>query len=607
MKRFSLDAAAIAGALVLVLAGAPPSVARGAGAASGAAAAPARRTITAANGVVVSSDPVASQVGVDVLGEGGNAVDAAIAVSFALAVVYPRAGNLGGGGFLLYRDAGTKASAVVDFRETAPGASTPAMFLDAKGAVVPNLSTEGYLAAATPGTVAGMELAHRKYGLLPWKRLLRPAIRLAQRGFIVTKEFSCEIAEESAGLARYPASAAIFLPGGAPPPEGTTFRQPDLARTLRRIAEKGANGFYRGPVAAALVADVKAHGGILGEDDLASYRARVRRPLEGTYKDLRILVPPPPSSGGVVLLEILNMLEPQQVVRQAPLSAPLVHLMAEAERRAYADRASYLGDPDFFDVPVSALVSKQYALGRASDVSLEQATPSSAVKPGLPLKAPDAPAAPRPAPDKAPAPEPGVHTTHFAVVDRWRNVVAVTTTLNSYFGSKAVAAGTGVLLNNEMDDFSIKPGTPNLYGLVGGAANEIRPGKRPLSSMTPTLVLKNDRPYLVLGTPGGSTIITSVLQVFLDVVEHGMSLEAAVKAPRVHHQWLPDKIQIEEGALTESVREALVRMGHTVAVYRSSTGAASPIGDFQAIRVDPASGALEGVSDSRGPGEPRGY
>jgi gamma-glutamyltranspeptidase/glutathione hydrolase len=572
-----------------------------------AASAPSRRATTAASGVVVSSDAIASQVGIDVLKDGGNAADAAIAVSFALAVVYPRAGNLGGGGFLVYRDAGTKASAIIDFRETAPAAATPRMYLDAKGEVVPRLSTEGYLAVATPGTVAGMELAHKKYGLLPWKRLLRPAIRLAQRGFRITGAFSEGMEEEFAVLARYPTSAAIFLPGGAPPLEGSVFKQPDLARTLKRISEQGADGFYRGPVAAAIAADVKAHGGILGVDDLAAYRARVRRPLEGTYRDLRLLVPPPPSSGGVLLLEILNMLEPQQLVRQAPLSLPLVHLMAETEKRAYSDRASLLGDPDFFDVPVASLVSKQYALSRAAGISLDQATPASEVKPGLPVPAQGAPApAPAPPAEAAPPREPG-HTTHYAVVDRWRNVAAVTTTLNSYYGSKAVATGTGVVLNNEMDDFSIKPGTPNLYGLVGGVANEIRPGKRPLSSMTPTIVLKSDRPYLVLGTPGGSTIITSVLQVFLDVVEHGMGLEAAVKAPRVHHQWLPDKIQIEEGALPADVQDALTRMGHTVALYKSSTGKVSPIGDFQAIRIDPQSGALEGVSDPRGTGEPRGY
>ena len=566
-----------------------------------------RRAITAESGMVASSDALASQVGIDILKDGGNAVDAAIAVSFALAVTYPRAGNLGGGGFLLYRDAGSKASAIIDFRETAPAASTPRMYLDAKGDVVPRLSIDGYLAVATPGTVAGMELAHKKYGLLPWKRLLRPSIRLAQRGFRVSRAFSEEIAEQSEGLARYPSSAAIFLPGGVPPAEGTLFKQPDLARTLRRIADQGADGFYRGPVAAAIAADVKAHGGILGEEDLTGYRARVRRPLEGTYRDLRLLVPPPPSSGGVVLLEILNMLEPQQLGRQAPLSLPVVHLMAETEKRAYADRASLLGDPEFVDVPVASLISKQYALSRAAGISLEQATPAAEVKPGLPLPSQGAPApSPRTPAEAAPSREPG-HTTHYAVVDRWRNVVAVTTTLNSYFGCKAVAAGTGVVLNNEMDDFAIKPGAPNLYGLVGGAANEIRPGKRPLSSMTPTIVLKNERPYLVLGTPGGSTIITSVLQVFLDVAEHGMGLEAAVKAPRVHHQWLPDKIQIEEQALPADVLDALKRMGHTVDLYRDSAGKVTPIGDFQAIRIDPQSGALEGVSDARGPGEPRGY
>lgn len=571
----------------------PPAKSAGIPAAPAAPAAP-RRALTTSKGMVVSSDPLASQIGIETLEDGGNAVDAAIAVSFALAVVHPRAGNLGGGGFLLYRDGGTKTSALIDFRETAPAASSPGMYLDAKGDVVPKLSTEGYLAVATPGTVAGMELAHRKYGLLPWKRLLRPAIKLAKRGFRVSRFLSEEIGRESDGLARYPSSAAIFLPGGAPPAEGTILRQPDLARTLTRIAGEGAAGFYRGPVAAAIAADVRAHGGILTAEDLDAYRARVRAPIEGTYRGLRLIVPPPPSSGGVLLLEILNMLEPYHVGRYPPLSRPVVHLMAETEKRAYADRASLLGDPDFFDVPVASLISKQYALTRAAGISPDRATPATEVTPGQPAL----PTIPR---------ESG-NTTHYSIVDRWRNVVAVTTTLNSSFGSHAVATGTGVVLNNEMDDFSIKPGTPNLYNLIGGVANEIRPGKRPLSSMTPTIVLKNDRPYLVLGTPGGSTIITTVLQVFLDVAEHGMGLEGAVKAPRVHHQWLPDKIQIETGALTSDVQEALTRMGHTVALRRSSSsGELEPIGEVQAIRIDPASGALEGVSDPRGPGEPRGY
>jgi len=541
--------------------------------------------------MVVSADPIASQTGLEILESGGNAVDAAIAVAFALAVVHPQAGNLGGGGFLLYRDGLTGAASVVDFRETAPAGATAGMYLGADGEVVPGLSTDGYLAVAVPGTVAGLATAHERFGLVSWPRLVRPAIRLARRGFPVPESLARDVAEAAPKLARYPSSARVFLPGGRPPLEGTILRQPELARTLGLIERRGPDGFYRGPVAAAIAADVRAGGGILSLEDLAAYRMRVRSPIEGTYGEYRLLVPPPPS-GGALLLEILNMLEPYHVGRTGPLSSRTVHLMAEVERRAYADRSALLGDPDFFRVPLEQLVSKQYALTRAADIALDRATPSSDVKPGNPAGGASAAKAQRlvDSPD----------TTHLAVVDRWRNVVALTTTLNDRFGAKVVAAGTGVLLNDEMDDFSVKPGAANLYGLVGGEANEIRPGKRPLSSMCPTIVLRNSQPWLALGTPGGATIVTSVTQVFLDLVEHGMELQEAVDTPRVHHQWTPDRIQIEARALAEDVRVALERLGHKVAVRE-------PIGDFQAILIDPRLGVLQGASDPRGAGEPRGY
>lgn len=550
-----------------------------------------RPAVTARSGMVVSSDPIASQVGVEVLQRGGTAVDAAVAVSFALAVVLPSAGNLGGGGFLLHRDGQTGAATLIDFRETAPARATRDMFLGADGEPVRDRSRDGYLAVAVPGTVAGLEAAHQRYGLLPWRRLVGPAIGLARRGVPVSRTLARDLEREAARLARFPASAAIFLPNGKPLGEGDQLRQPDLARTLGQIARHGAAAFYGGPIADAIDADMRAHGGIVTKADLAAYRPRVRRPITGTYGEYEILVAPPPSSGGIVLLEILNILEPYDLAGTGTLSSKTIHLMTEAERRAYADRAALLGDPDFFPVPVDALISKQYALRRGADIVPGRATPSSAVGPGNPL-------ADRPTRAALSAESPD--TTHFAVVDRWRNIVAFTTTLNDRFGCKAVVGGTGIVLNDEMDDFSTKPGAPNLYNLVGGEANAIAPGKRPLSSMCPTIVLKDARPYLVLGTPGGATIITSVAQVFLNLVEHGMALQEAVDAPRVHHQWLPDRIDVEERALPEDVRSALEAMGHKVAVRE-------PIGDFQAIRIDAARGLLEGASDPRGSGEPRGY
>ena len=553
----------------------------------------ASRTAPAArSGMVVSAEPIASQVGLDVLIDGGNAVDATIATAFALAVVFPKAGNIGGGGFLLYRDASTGTADIVDFRETAPAGATPTMYLGPDRNPVPGLSTDGYLSIAIPGTVAGLAAAHERYGLLPWHRLLRPAIQLARYGFPVSEALARSIEKAAPVLGRYPSAAAVFLPGGKPPAVGSIFKQRELARTLSRISRYGADGFYRGSVAEAIESDVRAHGGILTREDLAGYRVRIRRPLEGTYGEYRLLVVPPPSSGGALLLEILNMLEPYQISRFGPLSSRTVHLMTEVERRAFADRAAFFGDPDFTDVPVEGLISKQYALSRTSDISLDRAGVSADVKAGEPQakRVPHLSSWPAESPD----------TTHLAVVDRWRNVAALTYTLNDSYGSKTIAAGTGVLLNDEMDDFSSKPGTPNLYGLVGDKANEIRPGKRPVSSMCPTIVLKNGRPFLVLGTPGGSTIITSVAQVLLNVVDHGMPLQEAVDAPRVHHQWLPDRIQIEDRALAQDVRAALDRLGHTIAVRE-------PIGDFQALHIDPIRGIIEGASDPRGCGEPRGY
>jgi gamma-glutamyltranspeptidase/glutathione hydrolase len=536
---------------------------------------------TAPHAMVVAADPDAARAALDVLRAGGNAVDAAITTAFALAVTYPQAGNLGGGGYLLARMADGR-SFVVDYRETAPAAATRDMFLDASGKVVADRSVRGALAAGVPGTVAGMAMAREIAGTMPLARLLAPAIALAEEGFAVRPGLARALEGDKASLASRPSTAAVFYPKGEPLAAGSLLVQKDLARTLRRIAEGGPTAFYEGPTAEAIVSYMKANGGLMTPADLASYRAIRREPLAGSYRGLDLLTVPPSSSGGVVLLEMLHMLEPRDLPALGRDSSAYAHLLAEVMKRAYADRASFLGDPGFVKMPLAGLLSRGYATQRMSAFDPERATASTALGAGDPSRF-----------------EPA-STTHFTIADAAGNVVSNTYTINEWFGNGDVVDGAGFFLNNEMDDFSASPGTPNLYGLVGGEANAIAPGKRMLSSMTPVILTKEGRPLLTLGTPGGSRIPTTVLEVILGVVDYGMELQAAVDAPRCHHQWLPDRVLCEEGALSADVAAAMRRRGHEVKI-------GGWWGDVQAIYFDRSKGVLRGASDARGYGEALGY
>ncbi len=543
------------------------------GSASIAASPPPARGI---HGMVVSADARASQAGLDVLTRGGNAVDAAVAVAFALAVTFPEAGNLGGGGFLLLRRS-DGASFALDFRETAPAALTPEMFLDEHRHAVPARSVTGGLAVGVPGSVAGLWKAHALWGTGRWADLLDPAIRMARQGVRLSPHEAREMAERVLDLARDPAARLLFTRNGAPLLEGEILVQRDLAGSLRRIADLGAPGFYEGRVAEAIVRTVARAGGVLTREDLAGYRPVLREPLTGSYRGHRVITFPPPSGGGVVLLQILGMLERYDLRSSGAGSSLTAHVMVEACRRAYADRARWLGDPGFGQVPVNGLLSSDYLDARARSIRSDRATPSAEIAAG--------------------SPEGGAEhteTTHFSVADRRGNVVAVTTTLNSSFGAAMVADGTGILLNNEVDDFALAPGVPNQFGLTGSAANRVDGGKRPLSSMCPTIVLApggRGRPILVLGSPGGATIITSVLQVLVNLVDHQMDLQEAVDAPRFHHQWLPDRIDHEARAFPDDVARALVARGH-------SLNPRPPIGHVLALGAA-SDGAWLGSADPR--------
>jgi gamma-glutamyltranspeptidase/glutathione hydrolase len=550
--------------------------------------------------MVATTDWRASRVGSDVLEAGGNAVDAAVAVSFALAVVNPEAGNIGGSGFMLIRRADGETAAL-DYRGCAPQAATPDMFLGVEGRDGPS-SELGHLAAAVPGSVRGLSDAHARFGRLPWQRLVEPAIGLAD-GFTadgrLLRSYEPHIV---AGLSRFPESARIFLPDGSPPAIGTTFRQPDLARTLERIRDEGADGFYGGVTADLLVEEMRRGGGLLTHDDLRSYRAIWRQPIDMRYRDHTLISMPPSSSGGVTLAATAHILSRWSLGDLDWHGARHVHLLAEAWRRAYADRNHYLADPDRVPMPVEVLTSAAYGDWRAGGVSLNAAARSASVGPGVePFLAEGAGGKPgrRGDSDTASSSTPsalrreGRHTTHVSIVDRDGTAVSLTTTLNTWYGSKVVAQGTGVLLNNEMDDFTARPGVPNHFGLVQGEANRIAPGKRMLSAMTPAIVLDpHARLALVVGTPGGSTIITTTFQVISNVVDFGMSLSDAVAAPRVHHQHLPDRIELEPGALSGDVAAELVALGHELHERPA------PWGDVQAVGVRP-DGALEGVPDPR--------
>ncbi|HSW03034.1 gamma-glutamyltransferase [Aquabacterium sp.] len=500
--------------------------------------------VAAENGMVVSAQHLATRIGVDVLKKGGNAVDAAVAVGYALAVVYPAAGNLGGGGFMTLQLADGRKT-FFDFREKAPLAATANMYLDAQGNVVKGLSTNGHLAVGVPGTVSGLELARSKYGTKPRAALIAPAIALADKGFVLEQGDVDMLRTATEDFRKDPASGAIFLNKGEPFAVGQKLVQKDLAKTLRLISQKGPAGFYQGPVGAAIVASSQAGKGIITQADLDQYSTREMPPVECDYRGYRIVSAPPPSSGGVIICEILNVLEGYPLKDLGYRSAQAVHYQIEAMRHAYVDRNSYLGDPDFVKNPLERLLDKAYAQNIRGAIDPQKAGVSKDIKPGV-------------------APHEGSNTTHYSIIDRHGNAVSVTYTLNDWFGAKVTAARTGVLLNNEMDDFTAKIGVPNLYGLVQGEANAIAPGKRPLSSMSPTIVTQNGKPVMVVGTPGGSRIITAVLHSILNVIDYGMTVQEAVDAPRFHQQWLPEATNVEKFALSPDTLKLLEGMGHKI-------------------------------------------
>lgn len=531
------------------------------------------------NAAVVSAHPLATAIGVDILKSGGNVFDASVSVQFALAVVYPSAGNIGGGGFAVFVDS-LGHSGTLDFREKAPMAAHRDMYLDSSGNVVPNASTLGVLSAGVPGTVRGMWELHRKYGLIPWKELIQPSVTMAQNGWILTEK-------EATRLNRYRdildsvnrnGSYLTFQDSWS---EGDTIRNTALSRTLERIRDGGPEGFYQGRTADMIVQTMEDYGGLITHEDLQNYEAVWRDPVEGSFQEYRVISMPPPSSGGIALLSMLKMIENKPVGDWGRWDTRTIHLMAEIEKRIYADRSEYLGDPDFFDVPVAQLLDEGYLKMRAKSISMDSATPSEWIRPGL---------------EMVPETE---ETTHFSIVDKYGNAISVTTTLNGAFGSNLVVEGAGFLLNNEMDDFSIKPGHPNLYGLIGGEANAIEAGKRMLSSMTPTIVLHNDEVKMIVGSPGGSTIITSVFQNILNVLEFQMTMQTSVDLPRFHHQWLPDLIYYEEGFLNYADSLSLTEKGQTLKKR-------SPIGRVDAIAAG-KNGSWEVGADPRGDDFGDGY
>jgi len=501
----------------------------------------ARTPVAARHGMVVSAHHLASAAGVAVLRRGGDAVDAAVAVAYALAVTFPEAGNLGGGGFITIRLADGR-KAFIDFREVAPMAATATMYQDARGNVIPGLGTRGYLAAGVPGTVAGLELARTKFGTLPRAVLMAPAIALARHGFVLDQGDADMLAEAAEDFRKDAPSAAIFLSHGAVKKPGERLVQADLAASLEAIARQGPDAFYKGSIARAMVAASRRNGGIFTLDDFVRYKPRELPPLECSYRGYAILSAPPPSSGGVVLCEALNILEGYDIGAMGFHSAQATHALIEALRRAYHDRNLNLGDPAFVHADIAHLISKAYAASLRTTIDPDHATPSASL------------------PGPVPAPE-GHSTTHFSIVDAAGNAVSLTYTLNDWFGARVTVPGTGILLNDEMDDFTAKPGVPNMYGLVEGANNAIAPGKRPLSSMTPTIVTKDGKLVLVLGTPGGSHIPTGVLQVISNVIDYGMTIEEADEAPRIHQQWLPDVTYAEHDALSADTVKALAAKG----------------------------------------------
>ncbi|MBI5154979.1 gamma-glutamyltransferase [Candidatus Poribacteria bacterium] len=538
--------------------------------------------VTGTSGMAVTAHAMATSASLVILRRGGNAVDAAVAGAFVLGVVEPYSSGIGGGGFMVLRDGISGEATVLDYRETAPAKASRGMFLDEEGEVIPNRSTTGGLSVATPGFVAGMALALGKHGRMKMAEVLEPAIAAAEQGFRADARFAAMSRGQADRLREVPESARLFLrPGGGPCQAGDLIVQRDLAATMRAIAVEGPEAFYTGTIARRIAAEIKTRGGVLSEEDLADYKAKVREPLVGEYRGYEILTMPPPSSGGVHLIQMLNMLSAFDLHGMGRDSAQAIHLTIETERRAYADRAEFLGDPDFADVPVEGLTSKRYAAALRAQLRMDRAAPSAEVRAGTPAayESPD--------------------TTHLCVMDASGSAVSMTNSINYTFGSAVTVPGTGILLNNHMDDFSIKPGVPNLYGLVGGEANAIAPGKRPLSSMTPTILVKRGRARLVVGSPGGSRIITTVLQVISNVLDHGMNPAEAVAAPRYHHQWLPDVVYMEERVCSDAARKELEALGHKIELGGAWSNA-------MAIWVEDETGMLQGAADPRGVGTAAG-
>ena len=536
--------------------------------------------VVANNGMVATEQELASRIGLDILKAGGNAVDAAVGIGFALAVALPNAGNLGGGGFMMVHDAKTGKSVALDFREVAPLKATRNMYLDDKGNVINGKSLYTHYAVGVPGTVAGMEHALKKWGTMPLDKVIAPSIALAEKGFPVSETLAKILRQEQKNMGKWPATTEIFWKDGAPLKRGDLLGQKDLAQSMRLIAQQGAKAFYEGAIAQKIAAEMAPHAGAVTLQDLREYKVAEREPVRGTYRGHEVVTMPPPSSGGTHLVQILNMLEQWPLAQWGQNSAQTLHHMAESSKLAYADRSEYLGDPDFVKIPLKGLTSKRYAESLAKTIDPNRARPAKEIKPGQPQ------------------PYESDQTTHYSVVDKAGNAVAVTYTLNTNFGSGIVAKGTGILLNNEMDDFAAKPGVANAYGLVGGDANAVAAKKRPLSSMTPTLVLKDGKPTLVTGSPGGARIITTVLQTVVNTIDFGNNPAEAAAAPRVHHQWTPDELRVEKG-LSPDTLALLKQRGHNIAVKPS-------MGRTQTIQI--RNGQLYGYSDPRNPdGQTLGY
>jgi gamma-glutamyltranspeptidase/glutathione hydrolase len=550
------------------------------------------RPTHAPKAMVASVQPDASDAGVEVMKAGGNAVDAAVAVGFALAVTHPEAGNIGGGGFMLFRTTGGEVH-FVDYREKAPAKATADMYLDKNGNVIEGSSTVGYKAIAVPSSVAGLAYAQKHWGKLTLPQVIAPAIRLARDGFVLDYGTAMDLQDKR--LTQFPESRRIFQRDGNFYQPGEVFKQPELAKTLERIA-KNPDDFYHGEMARELAAAMQKGGGLMTVEDLASYEVKERQAIRGTYRGYEFISAPPPSSGGVALVEILNILEGYDLAKLGSRSAESIHLTAEAFQRAFFDRAEFLGDPDFAKIPVAQLIDKRYAEAWRESIALNKATPAKdVVRPAVFAKL-DQYAGVRPAEVREPE-----HTTHYSVVDPEGNAVSVTTTLNGSFGSYVTAEGLGFLMNNEMDDFAAKVGVPNMYGLIQGPANAVGANKRPLSAMTPTIVLKDGKLYLVLGSPGGPTIITTVANVLMGVVDYGMNIQESVNAPRFHNQWLPDKTMVEKFGVSPDTVRLLQEMGHELRMDREFWG------DAECIAVDPKTGERLGASDGRNNGKAVGF